>query len=110
MPGFAVRLAIVALAALIVVRVPAQAQQARQHTVEITGFKFVPETLRVRAGDTLVFVNKDVVPHTATQQPSGWDSGALARDQSWSLKLEAVGALDFFCRFHPSMKGRLIVE
>ena len=87
---------------------PGKTQQA--HTIEITGFTFVPEARRVHVGDTIVFVNKDVVPHTATQRTGGWDSGALARDRTWSMRVEAAGTFDYFCRFHPSMKGSLAVE
>lgn len=87
---------------------PGETQQA--HTIEITGFTFVPEALRVHVGDTIVFVNKDVVPHTATRRTAGWDSEALPRDRSWSVRVEAAGTFEYFCRFHPSMKGRLAVE
>jgi plastocyanin len=90
--------------------VSASAQNAA-HTVEITAFRFVPETLRARPGDTVLFVNKDVVPHTASQVGAGgWDSGRLEKDRSWTLKVEAAGPVDYFCRFHPSMKGKLVVE
>ena len=39
---------------------------AKTHTVLIKGFKFVPEQLEVEAGDTVIWKNEDIVPHTAT--------------------------------------------
>ena len=38
------------------------------HTVAIDGVKFDPETIAVKAGDTVVWVNQDPVPHTVTSQ------------------------------------------
>ncbi len=38
----------------------------RVHTVTNSDFKFSPATLRVVAGDTIIWVNLDIVPHTAT--------------------------------------------
>ena len=42
----------------------------RTHTVTIDGFRFQPERLTVARGDRIVWVNKDVVPHTALPGPS----------------------------------------
>lgn len=102
--------AFVALALVLLPGHAATAQQAQTHTVAIGGFKFVPDLTRARVGDTIVFVNRDVVPHTATQTSSGWDSGTLAKDMSWSIKLETAGTFEYHCRFHPGMKATLAVE
>ena len=89
---------------------PALAQGA-SHTVEITAFRYTPETLRVRPGDTVVFVNKDIVPHTVTQTGAGGlESGTMPRNGSWSVRVATAGSIDYFCRHHPTMKGRLVVE
>lgn len=86
---------------------PVASQQGATHTVEITGLKFMPEVVRVRVGDTVAFVNMDVVPHTVTQEPAGWDSGTLAKDQRWSVRVDKAGMSEYFCRFHPTMKGKI---
>lgn len=80
------------------------------HTVDITGFKFVPDVVQARAGDRIVFINKDIVPHTATMKPKGWDSGTLTKGKSWAVTIERPGSFDYFCRFHPNMTARIIVE
>ena len=38
------------------------------HTVTIEEMRFQPERLTVARGDTIVWVNKDLVPHTATSE------------------------------------------
>jgi plastocyanin len=48
------------------------------HTVNIDGSRFEPETLSV-VGDTVVWVNKDLVAHTATSKTGVFDSGASLR-------------------------------
>ena len=80
------------------------------HTVVIRQFAFGPETLEVSVGDTVVWVNEDIVPHTATAADAGWDSDRLDRGDSWSLEVRAPGAVDYTCLYHPVMRARLIVD
>ena len=80
------------------------------HTVAIEGMKFVPDVLTVKAGDTIVWVNKDLFPHTATSEKGGFDSGAIPSDQSWRYVTAKAGEFTYVCAFHPTMKGTLRVE
>lgn len=83
---------------------------AGARTIEIAGFKFNAPDGTVHVGDTVTFVNKDVVPHTATRAGGWWDSGALAKGASWVLKADTAGTFDYACKFHPNMKAKLVVE
>lgn len=78
------------------------------HTVVIEGLKFLPETLAVRRGDTVVWVNKDPYPHTATAK-GVFDSGSLAEGQSWNYVARQPGEHAYLCTFHPNMKATLRV-
>jgi plastocyanin len=80
------------------------------HTVTIEGMTFVPETLTVTRGDTVVWINKDLVPHTATSKKGGFDSQAIAAGESWKLVVSKRGELPYVCAFHPTMKGTLRVR
>ena len=77
------------------------------HTVEIKQFKFVPDTLSVRVGDKIKWVNKDIVPHTATAADETWDTGALAKDESAVTVVSAETTEEYFCVFHPHMIATL---
>ena len=88
----------------------AGARAARTHTVTIEGTSFRPDTLRVAAGDTVQWVNKDPFPHTATATGGAFDSKTIAVDKSWRVKLTKRGDYDYVCALHPTMKARLIVE
>lgn len=91
----------------------AQARDAaapRTHVVEIRDFKYVPETVQVRVGDTVVWKNLDAVPHTATDINKKWDSDLLATYDQWSLQITASMHGAYFCVYHPAMQGRISIQ
>ena len=82
-----------------------------ENTITIDATSFTPANLSIRAGDTVIWVNKDILPHTATQSAkNGFDSGMLATGASWKRTFTAKGDVDYVCAFHPTMKGRLRVN
>jgi plastocyanin len=89
----------------------AAAPKPKTHTVNIIdAMTYEPRSLVVKRGDTIVWVNKDVVQHTATSKDGGFDSPAIAPDKSWKYVARKAGAFDYTCRFHPMMKGTLDVK
>jgi len=82
---------------------------AAHHTVTIDGVKYVPETLTVKRGDTVTWVNKDPFPHTVTAQ-GRFDSRSIAAGGKWRYVARQSGTYDYICTFHPDMKGSLNVE
>lgn len=79
-----------------------------KHTVEISAMKFIPDTVMVHLGDTVFFVNKDLVAHNATQIPdSTWRSPDLQEGQSWSFV--PTQSDSFFCSLHLVMKGYIMM-
>jgi plastocyanin len=81
-----------------------------EHVVEITGFKFIPESLSVKAGDTIKWINKDIAPHTATADDMSFDTGPLKQNESKSVTVSSDQTISYSCRFHPSMKAKLMFE
>ena len=82
----------------------------KTHTVRIEGMKFNPERLEVAAGDTVVWTNKDVVPHTVTASQSKVESGEIAPGKNWRFVAKKKGEMPYICRIHPTMKGVLLVK
>ena len=83
----------------------------RRHVVEIRGMAFHPGVLEVRRGDTVVWVNRDIVPHTATStRKSGWNTGPLLQGKSGQHVASHRGEDPYFCELHPVMLGKLIVR
>jgi plastocyanin len=79
------------------------------HTVVIEGVKFEPETLTVKRGETVVWVNKDPFPHTVTAK-GAFDSHDIAAGKSWKYTARKAGEYAYVCTLHPNMKGTLKVE
>ena len=82
----------------------------KTHTVTIEGMRFLPEVLTVSSGDTIVWVNKDLVPHTATSKDGGFDSKTIQAGESWKYTAATKGDFAYICTFHPTMKGTLRVR
>ena len=85
-------------------------QPAKTHTVIMEGMVFQPTVITVAAGDTIVWINKDMVPHSATSGTAGFDSKVVEADGSWRTRLERVGDFDYACSFHPMMTAKLQVR
>ncbi len=86
------------------------AAKRRTHTIAIRGMNYLPVTLIVNVGDTVVWKNEDVVPHTATDRGKSFDSGAIVSGASWSYVANKKGTYSYYCTFHPNMNGKLIVR
>jgi plastocyanin len=80
------------------------------HTVTIEGMKFAPERLEVSAGDRVIWVNKDFVPHSVTASQAGVDSGVIAANGKWTFTAKRKGEMPYICRLHPTMHGVLVVK
>ena len=81
--------------------------ETHTHHVDIQKFKFDPDLLQVWPGDTIIWTNHDVVPHTATATDKSWDTGTIKKGMSKSLLVTETMLPDYYCRFHPAMKARL---
>ena len=81
----------------------------RRHVVEMRGFKFVPERIQAAVGDTIVWINRDIAPHTATAKAGKWDTGNVAAQAQARTVVARKGVQAFLCVYHPTMKGVLIV-
>ncbi len=82
----------------------------KTHVVTIEGVQFNPQELTVQRGDRVVWVNKDLFPHTATASAKSFDSGNIAPKASWTYVARSPGEYAYSCTFHPTMKGKLIVQ
>ena len=84
-----------------------------QALVAIRGFAFQPETVRVRRGTTVTWVNCEppsVDAHTSTSDVEAWQSPFLAPGATYSHTFETAGAFGYFCVPHPFMRGAVVVE
>ncbi|SDE93528.1 cupredoxin domain-containing protein [Limimaricola pyoseonensis] len=98
-----------ALGALPVLVVSARAE-GMVHEVTIQGFAFVPARISLAPGDSVVFTNRDLAPHTVTAESGAFDSGRLGMGQSVRMTFPAAGSYPYFCAIHPRMRGAIQVR
>jgi len=84
---------------------------ARAHngTVHVTIDKlaFQPAEIEVKAGETIEWTNRDPFAHTATVK-GGWEV-SIPPGKSATHVVTADDSVDYYCRFHPNMTGRIKV-
>ena len=106
-----VALAVVALSVLVLNANAGQtARKPKTHTVVIEGTTFAPASLTVASGDSVVWLNKDPFPHTATSKAGGFDSQVIAAGESWKYVARKQGDFAYLCTLHTTMKGVLRVK
>jgi len=83
---------------------------ARAETIQVTIDKlvFTPVEVNAKVGDTIEWVNKDALVHTATATNGDWNV-SIPGNQRGEVVLKKPGAADYYCKLHPNMKGRIVV-
>ena len=77
-------------------------------TVTIDKLVFEPAEITIDVGDTVEWVNNDAFAHTATVK-GGWEVSIPPHASAIHVMNEAE-VVDYYCRFHPNMKGRIVVK
>lgn len=84
-----------------------------QKTVEviIQNYRFDPAQVRVRAGDTVRWVNQEKrTSHSVLFSPEqGGESERFFPQESWQRQFETPGRYPYSCGPHPEMKGEVEV-
>lgn len=96
------RLVVLALV-LGLLAVPAHAETIQ---IVIQNLVFAPSEVSAKVGDTIEWVNKDVFAHTATARNGDFEVNQPPKKTVTSV-LNKAGTVEFYCRFHPNMKGVL---
>ena len=79
------------------------------HRITIRSFAFDPDSLTIRAGATVEWLNDDIAPHTATETHGARDTGRIDHGGTGRITFERPGVFDYHCAFHPHMRGRIDV-
>ena len=79
---------------------------------------YEPNPINIKVGDTITWINADIIAHTVTSGKdynpitSGkmFSSGSIISNGIYNLKFAKPGVFDYFCLFHPDMKGQIVVS
>ena len=93
--------------AILFVESPAEANP-REHVVVMANMKFGSLPANARVGDTILWVNRGTVAHTATPRNKSFDV-RVAAGQRRRMKLTRAGVYPIYCILHPAMRGSLKV-
>ncbi len=98
------------LALVVLALISGASISARAATIQIgvENLEFAPANATGKVGDTIEWVNKDMLAHTATARDGDWDV-MLPPKKSATLVLKKAGTIEYSCRFHPNMKATLTV-
>jgi plastocyanin len=84
---------------------------AGQNKIEIKDFAFNPQTLTVKSGEKVTWINRDEEPHTIVSVEKQFKkSTALDTDQEFTITAGAPGTYNYYCSVHPKMTGTIVVE
>ena len=82
----------------------------KRNTIEIKDFAFNPQTLKVKSGEKITWINRDEEPHTIVSVEKQFKKSlALDTDQQYTVTAGAPGTYSYFCSVHPKMTGTIVV-
>lgn len=88
----------------------AAAGAADRRVVQIKNMQFIPATLNIQIGQTVVWTNQDDRDHTVTAADESFNSGNLRPGASFSFTFTKAGTFPYSCSYHPRMKGTVNVS
>ena len=84
---------------------------AGQSKIEIKDFAFIPQTITVKSGQRITWINHDEEPHTVVSVEKQFKkSPALDTDQEFTVVAGSPGTYSYFCSVHPKMTGTIVVK
>jgi plastocyanin len=104
------RVSLLVLLAAIALTISAR---AATHQVAIVDVDFVPRALTIQKGDTVVWIQEGLMPHTTTSGLDGvedgvWDSGYLFLGDTFSHTFMTAGVFPYFCVPHLDVQRGVI--
>jgi plastocyanin len=75
-------------------------------SVVIDNLDFSPAAVTIHVGDTVTWINRDIVEHTATARSGEFDVVTpLGKAAHWRWRASKLGEFAYLCRLHPNMTG-----
>ena len=75
--------------------------------------RFTPMNIKVKAGGTITWTNKDPFAHTVTYGSGPgvkFNSGNVDSGATFKQKFRTAGQINYVCKIHPNQTGTITVE
>lgn len=89
----------------------------RADAVTIKDFEYGPPVIKVKVGTKVTWTNEDSTEHTATSRATTGAGGSpvfttdtIKSGKPGTATLERPGEFAYYCQFHATMSGKVIVE
>ena len=109
-------LAILAILAVALAVAPSKEKEqdaGKERRVKIDDLKYEPAKLKVRKGETVVWINEDDRDHTVVcrdkDKEKSFNSGKIAAKGKFKFTFKKPGTYEYGCSYHPRMKGTVEV-
>ena len=80
-------------------------------TVHVKDGEFDPRDIDIEAGGSVMWINDDVASHDLQfLAPNKLYSGVIKPGKAWIHTFAAAGTYDYYCDFHNTMKGVVVVR
>ena len=80
-------------------------------TIHIADGKFEPRIIDIAVGGSVTWINDDVASHNVKfLEPSTFNSGIIKPAATWTQTFTSAATYDYYCDFHNSMKGSVVVR
>jgi plastocyanin len=77
-------------------------------TVLMQGLKFAPKRVTIHKGQTVEWIDKDLVDHSVVAK--GIASPDFAQGETWTHTFDSAGVIRYHDGLNPKMKGTLVVK
>lgn len=80
----------------------------RTFTIAMDRMAFGPAPAGLKAGDVIVWENRDIFRHTATARDGAFNVDLPPKAKARTV-LRRGGRIAYYCKYHPGMTGQLVV-
>ncbi len=77
--------------------------------VSIQNMKYSPATITIKPGQSVTWTNNDDRDHTVVADDGSFQSDNISAGGTYRHKFTKAGRYKYGCRYHPRMKGEVVV-
>ena len=83
---------------------------ASKNEILIESNSYKPDSVTIKVGESIKWINKDSYNHAVTAKNGEFDSGNIASGAEFSFTFAKEGTYEYICGIHTFMKGTIIVN